>query len=224
MHDSSFLTDPAASARTGPSRRSLLGKAALLGLGAAPVLGLATSSTHAAPQQQLDASSREAFTDIRLHENDHVARARALLGSRARPKPTFKNLSTANFNAFVAMARMLENTDAAGLLGLMPLISSRDVLAEAGSFALIEGRQAGFLNVFSGVDNTRQEKTGTPSAFEKPLTVQEVVSRISPFIASLNGGPPLTVTPGNDVSILNFILVDEYLGAEFYNINIPKYF
>ncbi|HEX8324644.1 MAG TPA: ferritin-like domain-containing protein [Tepidisphaeraceae bacterium] len=205
------------------SRRSLLGKAVVTGLATVPVVGLLTSSSEAAPQQTLDASAREAFMDIRTHENDHVAFLKGALGSAARPKPTFKNLSTTSFNQFVTLSQAFENVGVGAYLAAAPAIKSKDILAAAASIALIEARHAGFLNVFKGSDNTLQAKTGKASAFEKPLTIQEVVSAVSPYLVSLNGGPAATFTAGNDVSILNFALLLEYFEAEYYNINVPKY-
>jgi len=205
------------------SRRQLLGKAVVTGLAAVPVLGL-VSSASAAPQQKLDASSREAFSDILLHERDHVRTLVGTLGSRARPKPTFQNLRPASFNAFVTASRTFEIVGVGAYLGALPVIKSKEYVAAAGSIALIEAHHAGFLNVFSGKDVTTQAKDGKPTAFIKPLTVQEVVNAAGPFIKSLNGGPAASFTAGDDISILNFALLLEYLEREFYEINNPRFF
>jgi hypothetical protein len=58
-----------------------------------------------------------------------------------------------------------------------------------------------------------------------PLTPQQVVSLASPFIADLNGCPPLIPAGGlvNPIDVLNFAMALEYLEAAFYNINVPRF-
>ncbi len=206
------------------SRRGMMSKALLAGLATVPVVGLLTKSGEAAvnPQQKLDASSREAFNDIRKHENAHVEFLKDALGRKARPKPTFQNLRQTSFNKFVVLARTFENVGVGAYLGALPLIVDKGYVAAAGAIALVEGQHAGFCNVFSGIDVTTQAKTGTFSNFALPLTIKQVVDAAGPFIKSLNGGPPASFTAGDDISILNFALLLEFLEAEFYNLNTPR--
>lgn len=167
------------------------------------------------------------FRDIQRHENDHVAFLLNVLGSNARPKPTFQNLLQPNFREFFEVSQDLENTGVGAYLGAAPVIFDRGVLAAAGSIALIEGRHAGWVNTLVN-DRITVNVFGQEQSFERPLTIAEVVSLAGPFIASLNGGPPLTfsLTPSaaNDIAILNFALALEFLEAEFYNLNVPEFF
>jgi Ferritin-like domain len=168
---------------------------------------------------------RNNFSDIRQHENDHVAFLVKALGSSARPKPTFQNLSQGNIKMFAMTSQALENTGSGAYLGAAPAISNSAYLAAAGSIALVEGRHAGWLNTLLDDPITENIFKQAPS-FEVPLTPAQVVNAAGPFIASLNGGPPLTysTTPSaaNDIAILNFALALEYLEAEFYNINVAR--
>ncbi len=170
------------------------------------------------------------FQAIRKHETEHVKAVVGLitqLGGVPRPKPTFKGLAQPNLKAFATVSQALENTGVGAYLGAAPVIFNRQVLAAAGSIALIEARHAGYLNVLFN-DVSTVDVIGNEQTFDAPLSIAQVVNLAGPFIDSLNNGPALTfsATPSkaNDIAILNFALALEYLEAEFYDLNVPVYY
>lgn len=201
-------------------RRSFLRGATLA---AAAIPAALVTATPAAAQIQDNAENRERFVDIQRHENLHVIALEFFLGDNARPEPTFKDLQTFDYEEFLKLAQTFENVGVGAYLGAVPFIADPDVLEAAGSIALIEARHAGFLNTFQETRITqnvfRQEQ-----AFERVLTAASVRNLAGPFIADLNGGPPLFYTQGNDIQIMNFALALEYLEREFYNLNVPYFF
>lgn len=213
------------------SRRGFLRGGTLAGVLTIPVLGSMASSANAgyAGNVQEVVRSRKRierqFRSIQAHENAHVSFLKSALGSSARPKPTFKNLAQRNIQSFFSISQALENTGVGAYLGAAPAISSKSNLAAAGSIATVEARHAGFLNDFRNDGLTAApQNTGTDPAFDAPLTPAQVRAAAGGFIASLNGGPAVDFTAGDDVSILNYALALEYLEAEFYNINVPRFF
>jgi hypothetical protein len=199
--------------------------AAILLASATPARAVATSGS--AKRNYRDQGSN--FQSIQAHENAHVAFLVSALGSDARPMPTFQGLEQKNIVDFVTLAQALENTGVGAYLGAAPIIKNRDYLAAAGSIGFIEARHAGYLNVLVEDPTTGNIlDLSSDNDFETPLTAAQVVDNASPFIADLNGGPPLSFssTPSkkNDIDILNFALALEFLEAEFYNINVPKFF
>jgi hypothetical protein len=166
------------------------------------------------------------FQAIMDHENAHVQFLIGALGAAARPKPTFVNLVQPNLLAFAETSQALENTGVGAYLGAAPIIASSQYLAAAGSILTIEARHAGYLNVLLN-DIMTQNVFGADQNFDMPLTQAQVVKLAGPFITNLNGGPPLefSTVPSyeNDIAILNFALALEYLEAEFYNLNVPKF-
>ncbi len=152
--------------------------------------------------------------------NDIVFFQKALTqaGATPRPKPTFKGLAQANQRDFATMSRAFENTGVAAFLMAMPAISNQDYTAAAASILTIEARHAGFVDFLLG------QPLSENGAFDKPASHAEIIKAVSPFIESLNGGPDPADELNNDIVILNFALLLEYLEAEFYGINVPNLF
>ena len=193
--------------------------------GVVGAVGLTASKADASEGNQ--GLTARAFHDIRRHEIAHVIALLSVLGANARPKPTFMNLPQPNLRKFLLVSQALENTGVGAYLGALPSVNSKAVISAAGSVALIEARHAGWLNSLVNAHITTN-LYGQEQNFERPFTIAQVVNSASPFVASLNGGPPLTfnATPSdsNDIAILNFALALEFLEAEFYNTNVPKFF
>ena len=214
------LLETGAAVQTG--RRRFIRNITLAGtIGSAAVL-----TSEAAKADGLGGNeTRRNFQDIQRHENDHVAFLVSALGANARPKPTFQNLLQPGFKMFFQVSQALENTGCGAYLGAAPVIFNRQILAAAGSIALIEARHAGWLNTLVDARLTTNV-FGQEQNFETPLTAAQVAQLASPFVASLNGGPPLdystTPSAANDIAILNFALALEYLEADFYNLNVPR--
>lgn len=163
------------------------------------------------------------FREIQDDENAHVAAIVGALGAAARPKPTFQNLRSNNIRAFLNLTRAFENTGVGAYLGAAPVIFDREILATAGTIAFVEAYHSGYVNTL-----LNDPIVPGRASFASPLTIDEIVSRVGSYIVSLNGGPPptfsLTPSAENDIAILNFALILEYLESEFYNINVPRFF
>jgi Ferritin-like domain len=168
--------------------------------------------------------NRANFNQIRADENAHVAFLLNALGAAARPKPTFQNLLQPDVMSFVRTSFVFENTGVGAYLGAAPILVNKGYLAAAGSILTIEARHAGFLGTV--LDYT-MDLFG--QSFDVPAPLPTLLGNAAPYIASLNGGPPLGFDPTNpgpqtDIDILNTALALEFLEAEYYNLNFPVYF
>ena len=162
-----------------------------------------------------------AFREIMDDEAEHVSFFEAALkkaGAPVPPKPTFRGLEQSNQSDFIAMSGILENTGVAAFLMAMPAIKDKTYVAAAESIVTIEARHAGFVNALLG------KPLSESGAFDKPISHEELLKAVSPFIESLNGGPDPADGLDNDTVILNFALLLERLEAEFYRINVPRLF
>ena len=120
--------------------------------------------------------------------------------------------------AFENTTRVLENTGVGAYLLGASIIKDKNILLKAATILTVEARHAGWINVLLN------QPISPFGSFDQQLSQAEVVNRASPFIASLNGGPDPSAPPQNDNDVLNFALLLEFLEAEFYNVNVPKFF
>jgi hypothetical protein len=213
--------------RATSSRRSFLGKASLAAVAAGS--GVLLGPGKAAKADAVDNALLEFhFRSIEDHENSHVAFLVKALGSSARPLPTFHNLTMETMADFIDTAQVLENTGVGAYLGALPSINNPDYVAAAGSIALIEARHAGFLNVLQEDPITGHASDLTDNEdFDSTLTIAEILAGAGQFIRRVNGPAPTfstTKSDANDIDILNFALLLEYLEADFYNINVKRFF
>lgn len=232
QHADAPTTAPAPSTVT---RRSLLQRSVAIAAVATPLAVLAacgsSTSTGARPSAtgaiasgatlaDLKAVSQNkvAFTEIQQDEAQHVTFLQSALKSAARPKPTFKGLEQPDVMSFANVSMALENVGVGAYLFGASAISDKTILAAAASILTIEARHAGFLDVLLG------KPISANGAFDKPLTQDAIVQAASPFIASLNGGPDPSKPLKTDMDILNFALLLEFLEADFYSTNVPKFF
>jgi hypothetical protein len=200
------------------SRRAFLGRSLASAAVVVPASLLVSQTASAASRSAMNLSTEQAFQEIKRDEDAHVSYLKEALGSAARPKPTFKHLKQSDVDNFVKLSQVFENVGVGAYLMAAPAISSKSTLAAAGSILTIEARHAGYLNALVGLP------LSTNGAFDKPISQEQIVEDVSPFIASLNGGPDPSKPLTNDVDILNFALLLEYLEATFYDINVPKFY
>lgn len=217
------------------SRRSMLRRSAAVAAVALPVgmlaaCGTATTKAVTSKGSPILAARRvnvetprtsypaAPFQEIQTDENAHVTFLQGALASSARPKPTFKGLDAADINTFATLSRTFENVGVGAYLFGASAISDKTTLLKAATILTVEARHAGFLDEITG------QPLSPNGAFDKALSQSDIVTAVSPFIASLNGGPDPSGTLANDTDILNFALLLEFLEATFYNTNVPKFF
>ncbi|WP_207229426.1 ferritin-like domain-containing protein [Ktedonosporobacter rubrisoli] len=206
-------------ARAKVSRRSFFLRAAATAAITTPIASLLVEQTaHAASRSAYNLSASDAFHEIRKDEDAHVSFLKEALGKAARPKPKFKDLQQHSSASFVNLSQVFENVGVGAYLMAAPAISNKGNLAAAGSILTIEARHAGYLNALVG------KPLSGNGAFDKPISQSQIIKDVSPFIDNLNGGSNPANALKNDIDILNFALLLEYLEAEFYDINVPKFY
>ena len=115
------------------------------------------------------------------HESQHVDAIIAALEERgatpvAKPEFAFPPSGIASQAAVLETAATLEPVGVGAYLGAAPLIQEGELLAAAGSIAGVEGEHVvAVTNLISGLP-------AAVEAFPAPLTMDEVLAAVSPFI------------------------------------------
>ena len=210
------------------TRRQFFGRGAAAtaaAAGAVTVLGSGSNASAAVPSLY-PGSSRAYFQQIQSDESTHVniiIGAIRSLGGTPRPFPTFTGITNLTPTQFIQTAAAFENTGVGAYYGAAAYIQNPAVLAVAASIATVEARHSGFINTVNGIP-----LIPNVLPYAVALTIPQVTAAASPFITSLNdnGQFPATfsTTPSaaNDIAILNFALLLEFLEASFYFYNVNR--
>ena len=126
----------------------------------------------------------EVFGTISRHETQHVQTLSGALGGAAVAKPQFDFTARGkypdifrNFNTFALVSQTLEDTGVAAYKGQAPrLTGGGDLLTTALRIHSVEARHAAEVRRVRGV----RSWTG---AFDKPMSMAQVLAAASPFIA-----------------------------------------
>jgi len=92
------------------------------------------------------------------------------------PKVDFGNAFKSE-KSFLKLAQTFEDTGVSAYNGAAPQIQDKKILGAAGTIVQIEGRHAALIRFLRGEDIT-------PSAFDKPLEMEEVLEAVKPFVKS----------------------------------------
>jgi len=124
-------------------------------------------------------ASLELIKVIGDHEAQHVdallGTAKTLGDPAPKPETTFPLESA---DAVLKLAATVENLGAAAYLGQAGAIQDKEILAAAIAIHSVEARHAAALNILTGQSSTPD------GAFAKPLSMDEVLPQVTPFIVS----------------------------------------
>jgi glutamine cyclotransferase len=126
----------------------------------------------------LSGQAKALATSFGDEEAQHVtALTKAITASHGKPakKPTFV-FPVTDEKSFLKLAYTLENVGVGAYNGAGPALTSKMLLAAAGSIVQVEARHAASIAVLTG-------SAITPNgAFDKPLTMKQVLAKAGPLI------------------------------------------
>src|SRR5579875_2499200 len=133
-----------------------------------------------AKQIGLTGEARRYAQDFGAEEAAHVAAlTKAIRAAGGKPvrKPTFA-FPVSDQGSFPKLAYTLENVGVGAYNGAGPALKSKELLAAAGEIVQIEARHAATVAMITG------ESITPHGAFDKPLTMKQVLAKAGPLIKS----------------------------------------
>ncbi|WP_354701090.1 hypothetical protein DSM112329_01396 [Paraconexibacter sp. AEG42_29] len=116
------------------------------------------------------------FADEEQEHVNALRKAVKSLGGTVAAKPEF-DFGVTDEASFLKLAQTLEDTGVYAYNGAGPALKNKDLLAAAGSIVQIEARHAAAIRLIN-------KENPSPDAFDKTLTVDEVLEAVKPLIVS----------------------------------------
>ncbi|MBA2565106.1 MAG: ferritin-like domain-containing protein [Gemmatimonadetes bacterium] len=121
----------------------------------------------------------EIATGVRDNEQAHVDFLQSALAGEAFDEDDVEfdfGQTLSSQDAFIDAAVTFEQTGVGAYLGALPLIDSRSIRRSAGTIFTVEARHTSVFRALNG------EANPVPRSFEEPLTAQQVVTAVTPFV------------------------------------------
>jgi hypothetical protein len=116
---------------------------------------------------------------VALHENQHVAFLKKVLGAKAVAQPKFDFKGTTLDEAkFAATAQVLEDTGVHAYLGQVGNIKAKAVLAGAGSILPVEARHAAWIRDIRYSGGKTPPTTPAPASFEEGYSKARILAAV----------------------------------------------
>src|SRR5690242_2227695 len=126
---------------------------------------------------KLSAKAAKLAKEIAEHEREHVValkKAIKSLGGKPVKSPRF-TFPISDEASFLKLAQTLEDTGVSAYNGAAPAISSKAILAAAGSIVQVEARHAAAIRLLRG-------EVPAPEAFDRTLDKGAVLKAVMPLI------------------------------------------
>jgi len=123
------------------------------------------------------AKAVETFGDEEQQHVDALTKTITDLGGKPVEAPMVDFGDLSSEKSFLKLATTFEDTGVSAYNGAAPSIKSKEVLAAAGSIVQVEARHAAAVRLLA-------KKDPSPEAFDKTLSMDQVLKAVQPFVKS----------------------------------------